>query len=316
MTGAFWRSAFVAAVFAIHPLRVESVAWVAERKDVLSGLFFMLTIGAYVRYARCPRSPVRYGLVLLLFALGLMCKPMLVTLPFVLLLLDYWPLGRIYDLRFTIYESKDSKSDLAMSRASVPLAPPENRKSYIVYRKLLLEKVPFFILAALECVATCLAQHKAVQAFQVVDFPTRIGNALVAYAVYIGQMVYPVGLSVFYPYPGQLSVWMVGLSVLILCIISAGVIAGRQKHPYLLAGWLWYLGMLVPVIGLMQVGGQTRADRYTYLPQIGLYLLAAWGAVELCGGWRWRRGVLGCAAASDSCRPSGGCLCANDVLEK
>jgi len=265
LTGAPWRSAFVAAVFAIHPLRVESVAWAAERKDVLSGLFFILTIGAYVHYARRPWSVVRYGGVLLLFALGLMCKPMLVTLPFVLLLLDYWPLQRMEARTFS---------------------------------GLVIEKLPLLALSAADGAATVLAQHQAIQTFQALDFPARLSNALVAYGAYLEQMVWPVGLAPFYPYPGHWSVGRVGLSVLGLGVISAGVLVGWRRRPWLLVGWLWYLGMLVPVIGFIQVGGAARADRYTYLPQIGLYLMVAWGAVDLCGGRRWRRVVAGCAAGA------------------
>ena len=225
----------------------------------------MLTIGAYVHYARRPWSPVRYGGVLVLFALGLLCKPMLVTLPLVLLLLDYWPLQRA-----------DSRT----------------------LSGLMIEKLPLLALSAAACAATFLAQHKAIQTFQALDFPARISNALVAYAAYIGQMVWPVGMAPFYPYPGHWSVARVGLSLLLLGVISAGVRAGWRRRPWLLVGWLWYLGMLVPVIGFIQVGGAARADRYTYLPQIGLYLMVGWGAVDLCGGRWWRRVVAGFAAAT------------------
>ena len=279
MTGALWRSAFVAAVFAIHPLGVESVAWVAERKDVLSGLFFMLTLWAYLRYTQKQAarsqsvfsfvlSPA-YWLALLLFALGLMSKPMLVTLPFVLLLLDYWPLRRFArdDSRFTIGQ-------------------------------LACEKIPFLLLTAADSIATIWAQKgaHAIMSGQALDVWSRMGNALVSYASYLGQMIYPAGLVVLYPHPGnRLSVWRVGLSLLVLIFISAGVLVGRRKWPYGAVGWLWYLGMLVPVIGLVQVGVQARADRYTYLPQIGLYLLVAWGLVDLTGGWRGRKVVLGIA---------------------
>jgi len=279
MTGALWRSAFVAAVFAIHPLGVESVAWVAERKDVLSGLFFMLTLWAYWRYTQ--KQPARsrsffsfvispaYWLALLLFALGLMSKPMLVTLPFVLLLLDYWPLGRFArdGSRFTI-------------------------------GRLACEKIPFLLLTAADSMATVWAQHgaNAIMSGQVLDVGSRMGNALISYASYLGQMIYPAGLVVLYPHPGnRLSVWRVGLSLLVLIFISAGVLVGRRKWPYAVVGWLWYLGMLVPVIGLVQVGVQARADRYTYLPQIGLYLLVAWGLEDLMRGWRGRKIVLGIA---------------------
>ncbi len=256
MTGALWRSAFVAAVFAIHPLRVESVAWVAERKDVLSGLFFMLTIGAYVRYARRPWSPARYGLVVLLFALGLMCKPMLVTLPVVLLLLDYWPLQR-----------------------------EESRK----LSGLVLEKLPLLALSAASCVVTLLAQNGAIQSTELYSMPMRYANALVSGMVYLGQMVWPAGLAVFYPYPHNgLPAWEVALAGMLLAGLSAGAWGRRRKQPWLLVGWLWYLVMLLPVVGVIQVGGQAHADRYTYLPQIGIYVAAdmAGGGVgrEVAGG--------------------------------
>ena len=267
MTGALWRSAFVAAVFAIHPLRVESVAWVAERKDVLSGLFFMLTLGAYVRYVekskvQSPTSKVYYGLTLLSFALGLMCKPMLVTTPFVLLLLDYWPLNR-----FKVQDSKFKAQSLVW------------------------EKLPFFGLAVAACMVTLLIQHQDTE----VSLSERISNALVSYVAYCAQMFYPVGLAVLYPYPIHgLPTGKIILSLLLLIAVSVGAFCWRQKHPYFLTGWLWYLGMLVPVIGLMlQVGAQSRADRYTYLPQIGLYVLLTWTVVELTASWRNRRWVLG-----------------------
>ncbi|MGA3267271.1 MAG: tetratricopeptide repeat protein [Verrucomicrobiota bacterium] len=293
MTGALWPSAFVAAVFAIHPLRVESVAWIAERKDVLSGVFFMLTLWAYVRYVQRPAVPASastlhpdircrgsryYWLAVVFFALGLMSKPMLVTLPFILLLLDYWPLDHL---------APTSHVGVQSFRTS-PRQPMSG---------LLVEKIPFFVLSAATCVIAVLTQEQAATAIQGLTFASRIGNALMAYAAYLGQMIYPAGLAVFYAHPGnQPSVCKVGLAVLVLLIISAGVLAGRRRHPYLLVGWLWYLGMLVPVIGLMQVGIQGRADRYTYLPQIGLYILVAWGAVELCGAWRYRWALLGSTA--------------------
>ena len=286
MTAALWPSAFVAAVFAIHPLRVESVAWVAERKDVLSGLFFMLTLGAYVRYARCVTSDkcrvirtdasdhapdvsrftfhvsLSYCLVLLFFVLGLMCKPMLVTVPFVLLLLDYWPLNR--------------------------LGAAANRFS--IARKLIVEKFPLIALSIAMCMMTFLVQQQD----KGISFSLRISNAFVSYVAYCGQMFYPAGLAVFYPYPIHgLPMGKILLALLLLVAVSAGAFCWRQKHPHFLMGWLWYLGMLVPVIGLVQVGGQARADRYTYLPQIGLYILLTWTAVELTAGWRLRRWVLG-----------------------
>jgi protein O-mannosyl-transferase len=270
MTGALWRSAFVAAVFAIHPLRVESVAWISERKDVLSGLFFMLTIGAYVRYARRPWSPAGYGLVALLFALGLMCKPMLVTLPLVLLLLDYWPLKRF-------------------TQPGVRFVP----------WRLVVEKVPLLALSGAACLATLFAQTLALSSFEQISLPLRAGNALISYVTYLGQMFWPSGLAVLYPFAARdIGIAGVVLSLVVLAGISTGVFVLRRRHPYLLTGWLWYLGMLVPVIGLVQVGTQARADRYTYLPQIGLYLLLTWAAADLCAGWRHRGVVLGGCASS------------------
>ena len=264
MTGSLWCSAFVAAVFAIHPLRVESVAWVAERKDVLSGLFFMLTLGAYFHYVRRPFSAGRYALVALFFTLGLMSKPMLVTLPFVLFLLDFWPLDR--------------------------LGP-------VGVKKLILEKVPLFLLVAAFCAVTIWAQQTALMPNEKIALPWRIGNAVVSYAVYIKQMVFPSGLAVLYPHRGaDIHLWQIAISLVVLASISLAVLAGGRKRPYLPIGWLWYLGMLVPVIGILQVGGQAHADRYTYLPQIGLSLLLTWGVTDLTAGWRHRRLILGAAA--------------------
>jgi tetratricopeptide (TPR) repeat protein len=256
MTGALWRSAFVAAMFAIHPLRVESVAWVAERKDVLSGLFFILTIGAYARYARGAGSPVRYGLVLLLFALGLMCKPMLVTLPLVLLLLDYWPLQRMGPQKLS---------------------------------GLVLEKLPLLALSAASCVATLVAQHEAVQSIESYSLPLRFANAVVTGMIYLWQMVYPAGLAVIYPYPHKgLPVWEVALAGTLLAGLSIIAWKQRRKQPWLSMGWLWYLIMLLPVVGIVQAGNQAHADRYTYLPQIGISIAVVW----LVADWRAGRIAL------------------------
>jgi protein O-mannosyl-transferase len=278
MTGFLWRSAFVAAVFAIHPLRVESVAWVAERKDVLSGVFFMLTLGAYVRYARQPWSPARYGLVALLFALGLMSKPMLVTLPCVLLLLDYWPLNRW--------------------RADAAAQPVFQMGGRRIPRRVILEKLPLLGLVAASCVATLFAQTEIVRSFDQISLPLRVGNALISYVTYLEQMFWPSGLAVLYPFPANGgSLWEKILAVVFLVSISAGVFGLRKTRPYLLVGWLWYLVMLTPVIGIVQVGSQARADRYTYLPQIGLYVLLTWAVAELSIGWRYRRVLLGGGSA-------------------
>jgi len=281
MTGAFWRSAFVAALFAIHPLHVESVAWVAERKDVLSAVFFMLTLGAYVRYARAP-SIGRYVVVAFLFALGLMSKPMLVTLPFVLLLLDYWPLRRFE--KPSSAKSK-SKSHSWSDRQSIP-------------RQLILEKIPLVGLSAVSGIVTFLAQRHALGWSEQLPISWRVNNALVTYVAYVWQMLWPTKLAVFYPHPeNRLPLWEISVALAILVAITAGALGVRKKRPYLITGWLWYVGMLVPVIGVLQVGWQGRADRYTYLPQIGLYILATWAVVDFSVSWRRQREILAAGAA-------------------
>jgi tetratricopeptide (TPR) repeat protein len=283
MTGALWRSAFVAAVFAIHPLRVESVAWIAERKDVLSGVFFMLTLGAYVRYAR-KRSAIRYLIVAFVFALGLMAKPMLVTLPFVLLLLDYWPLGRFAGL------------SPAGSKLKTGFARCWSDKS--ISTRLILEKIPLLALSAAASIITLFVQKHAVSSIESLPLLWRINNALVSYVAYIWQMVYPIDLALVYPHPEyRLSFWEVAATIAFLAGVTAVVLAFGKTHRYLITGWFWYVGMLVPVIGIMQVGAQARADRYTYLPQIGLYLMATWTITDLSMAWRYRRQILSVAAA-------------------
>jgi tetratricopeptide (TPR) repeat protein len=269
MTGALWRSAFVSAVFAVHPLHVESVAWIAERKDVLSAFFFMLTLLAYLHYTRAP-SIGRYLTVALGVALGLMSKPMLVTLPFVLLLLDYWPLGRFETHR---------------SNAGRPLL------------QLVLEKTPLIALSAVSSIVTFLAQRGAIGWTEQLPVSARISNALVAYVIYIRQMFWPAGLAVFYPHPeNRLPVLEISLAFIVLVGITAAAFVFRKKAPYLITGWLWYLGMLVPVIGLVQVGWQGHADRYTYLPQIGLYIAITWAVTDFTRSWRFQRMALGVAA--------------------
>ena len=253
MTGALWRSAFVAAVFAVHPLHVESVAWVSERKDVLSGLFFMLTLWAYAHYVRGPRSPARYLPVVILFAAGLMCKGMLVTLPFLLLLLDLWPLGRLR------VEGKQES----------------------IFR-LVLEKIPLFALSAASCVITSLMPEK-VAALNRLAFSLRMENAVASCIIYLRQMVWPADLAVPYPYPaGGFPQGGVIAALALLAAISAAAFVFRKQRPWLAVGWLWYLGMLLPVIGIVQIGTYARADRYTYLPQIGLYIVVTWLAAEAC----------------------------------
>ena len=273
MTGTLWRSAVVAAVFAIHPLRVESVAWIAERKDVLSGLFFMLTLGAYARYVARPVSRARYLIVVVCFALGLMSKPMLVTLPFLLLLLDYWPLKRF---PVSGVRRPDESCDGRASRPLFSHNPPVEVQSV---RWLVVEKIPLFALSAAVCVITVFAQTTAIMSIEELSFPARIGNALVSYTVYLRQMIYPVGLAVLYPLSKH-SALAITFSTALLTSVSLVVIAGRRRYPYLVAGWFWYLGMLAPVIGVVQVGITAHADRYTYLPQIGLYLLLTWAATD------------------------------------
>jgi Flp pilus assembly protein TadD len=281
LTGTLWSSAAVAAIFAIHPLRVESVAWIAERKDLLSGVFFMLILWAYARYARSNRpSPGRYLVIVVLFALGLMCKPSLVTLPFVLLLLDYWPLQRMAIQSSSSGPRYSDHRHPTRPSNSAPLA-----KKTLGY--LLVEKIPLLVLSAASCLATLWAQERIMLTLGQLTFGDRLANMLVSYVAYLGQMIWPVGLAVVYPYPQSgWSMVETSLAFLVLAGISVIFFAWRVKYPFLLVGWLWFLGMLVPMIGLVQVGLQTRADRYTYLPQIGLYLLVTWGAVELFSKWR------------------------------
>jgi tetratricopeptide (TPR) repeat protein len=277
MTGGFWQSAFVAALFGVHPLHVESVAWIAERKDVLSTLFWILTMGAYLRYTRRPGTG-RYLLLTVVFALGLMCKPMLVTLPFVLLLLDWWPLGRI------------APSD-SLHLPSWTLYRP-------VLSRLVWEKVPLLCLSAISCAITFLAQARggAVESIKLLPFGVRVANAFASYFVYLGKMLWPTPLGVYYPYPenihAYLPAWKVAGAILLFCGLS--VMALRQRHgrPSLAVGWLWYVGTLIPVIGLVQVGAQAYADRYTYVPLIGIFIGIAWGIPPAVTGRRFRRFAL------------------------
>ena len=283
MTGAVWRSAAVAALFALHPLHVESVAWVAERKDELSTFFWFLATWAYVRYADLvgtPRCGVRsaqradptfkffYFLSLLLFALGLMSKPMLVTLPFTLLLLDCWPLGRM--------------------------------KSGAAFWRLAAEKTPFFALSAVLCVVTYQVQQHGGAVLRLQDFPlgSRLGNALVSYVRYIERMFWPRHLAGLYLRSGEWAWWQVALAALFLLTVSALVLAQRRRRPYLAVGWFWYAGTLVPVAGLLQVGMQAMADRYTYVPLIGLFVILVWGGWELAGAWGVARFAPAAAAAA------------------
>ncbi|HEY3129952.1 MAG TPA: tetratricopeptide repeat protein [Acidobacteriota bacterium] len=264
MTGALLPSAFVAALFALHPLHVESVAWVAERKDVLSAFFWMLAMLAYAHYARRPSARL-YGLLAVTFALGLMAKPMLVTLPFALLLLDYWPLGRM--------RSMAGKNAIMAKNARRPRP----------WHKLIREKLPLFALALGSSVITFFAQHRggAVQTLENIPVQERISNALVSYLGYIAQTVWPHNLAVFYPHPfNKLPGWKIAAALLLLACGTWAAIRYSRRHPYLVTGWFWYLGTLVPVIGLVQVGEQAMADRYTYIPSIGLFIIVAWALVD------------------------------------
>jgi tetratricopeptide (TPR) repeat protein len=281
MTGAYWQSVFVAALFALHPLHVESVAWVAERKDVLCAFFWMLTLLLYSWYAKRPGRRM-YLLTLCSFALGLMSKPMLVTLPLVLLLMDYWPLGR---LQF-------SKAGLITRQG----ADPESQKP--VPWSLILEKAPFIALAAASSIVTLYAQHEggAMSSMKAVSISFRIINALWAYVLYLAKMVWPFNLAVLYPLPNTLTIAQ-GLSAgAFLGGISILVIRSAKRHPYFLVGWLWYLVTLVPVIGLVQVGSQSMADRYTYLPLIGIFIMLAWGMRIAAGNERIRRTAVSAVA--------------------
>ncbi|MBU2551744.1 MAG: tetratricopeptide repeat protein [Proteobacteria bacterium] len=255
MTRQPWPSFIVAALFALHPLHVESVAWISERKDVLSTLFWLLTMRSYFFYTRSP-SPGRYAMVLFFFSLGLMTKPMLVTLPFALLLVDFWPLGRLP------YENK---------KVSNPAA--------LIWR-LILEKLPLFFLSALSSMITYMAQKQggAVAQLESLPFLVRLANALTSYVAYAWKMILPTGLAPYYPYPDHISWWSTGLAAALLLAVTIMAVRLRPHYPYLAIGWFWYLGTLLPVIGLVQVGNQSMADRYTYVPLIGLFIVLAWGS--------------------------------------
>src|SRR5438094_8510618 len=273
MTGAVWKSVVVAALFAVHPLQVESVAWVSERKDVLSAVFFLLMLDAYVRYARAA-SITRYLAVAVLFAAGLMSKPMLVSAPVVLLLLDYWPLRRFEQPSSTKEKAKILQSD-------------HQRR---VIRRLFLEKIPLLVLSAASCVITFVVQKRATGAIPPLPFPWRLQNAFASYVIYVWKTLWPTRLAVFYPHPDNtLAIWEVILAIGFLLAVTVAAIVFRRERPYLFTGWFWYLGMLVPVIGLVQVGEQAYADRYTYLPHIGLFLVLAWSVADLSARCRLRR---------------------------
>lgn len=266
MTGDLWQSSLVAALFALHPLHVESVAWISERKDVLSTFFGLLTIACYFRYVRKPGAAA-YLLNLFFFISGLMSKAMLVTLPLILLLLDYWPLKRL---------------------------KPEKKRS-----RILIEKIPFFIISAGSAIITIFAQNSggAVKTLKLYPLDVRIANAFVSYIAYIVKMIYPVDLAFFYPHPGVVMLWQTAASCLVLGAISLLVARKAKSSPYLAVGWLWYLITLIPVIGLVQIGLQSMADRYSYIPLIGLFIMLAWGIADISLQWRRRKTGLALVAA-------------------
>ncbi len=260
MTGKQLQSAVVAILFAVHPLHVESVAWISERKDLLSTLFWLLTMYAYARYVEFPKTG-RYFTVLLFYVMGLMAKPMLVTLPCVLLLMDFWPLNRF---RFNVADKKKEQPTII---------PP--------LRGLIFEKIPFFVIAFLFSIICIFAQGEAVQSLDNIPLSLRLSNVFISYSQYLSKTIWPSHLAVFYPYPKSYPVWQVAGSVLLLASLSTIMICKVKKYPYMTVGWLWFIGTLFPVSGIVQVGSHAMADRYTYVPLIGLFIIVAWGARDL-----------------------------------
>jgi tetratricopeptide (TPR) repeat protein len=332
MTGRLWPSALAAALFAVHPLRAESVAWVTERKDVLSGLLFMLTLLAYLGYVRggkkgtgtfCAKHPegrsgkrclspfsLRYLIVLACFIAGLAAKPMAVTLPFLLLLLDYWPLGRMTETK--------PRSPIAPAAGRSPIAPStaapysvapgarspiaafwKARSPIAPFWKLLLEKLPMLAIAAFFCLVAVRGQEATALAVnRQYSLGWRTGNAAISYVAYLGQFFCPRGLAPYYPRrPVPLPPWQVAVAVLTLVSITGLAVRWRRQRAYLLVGWLWYVGMLLPVIGLVQFGAQAEADRFTYLPEIGLSIALVWAASDICRTWPRFRPIWAAAAA-------------------
>ena len=306
MTKKTWQSAFVAGVFALHPLHVESVAWVAERKDVLSAFFFLLTLGTYLYYVEHPGYK-RYLFVFLSFVLGLMSKPIVVILPFVLLLLDYWPLQRLQQNSMiqkpSVQKRTPDFADKRKGKSSKKSAekgfeeaekPDTFKFQWSLIRPLLWEKVPLFVLTAFLSIATYVAQQRegAMRSIEAFPWSVRFANACISYITYIGKTVWPSNLAVLYPHPGVVPIWQTLSAVILLIFMTLLVAWSAKKAPYLAVGWLWYLGTLVPVIGIVQVGMQSMADRYTYIPMIGLLIMTAWGIPELLKTWRYRKEVL------------------------
>jgi tetratricopeptide (TPR) repeat protein len=270
MTKALWQSAFVAALFAIHPLHVESVAWVTERKDVLSTFFWMLTMGAYVFYVE-HKTFSRYFIILVLFTVGLMSKAMLVTLPFVLVLLDYWPLNRF----------------------QAALSTSDSQGKWSGLRKVIVEKLPLFALTGVFTVIPYLAAQKANAVLSSLPLDLRIENALRAYVIYIWKMIWPQDLAVFYPYSAELPIWQILVAVITLTAITLFTLWMRKRLPFFIVGWLWYLGTLLPVIGIIQAGQQAYADRYTYIPLIGIFIMLCWTVPLLTRNLPYHRTLIG-----------------------
>jgi tetratricopeptide (TPR) repeat protein len=270
MTGKLWQSGFVAALFALHPLHVESVVWVAERKDLLSTLFGLLVLWSYTRYVQNP-GVGRYVAVLLFFLLGLMTKPMMVTLPFVLLLLDYWPLRRLH------FES------------AIKVEQPAKQSSTRWF--LIVEKLPLFIVSAASCIVTIYAQKSGDSIVPLDAYPLlfRISNAFISYVSYVGKMIWPSNLAIIYPYNIILPTLNILAAILFVLGISLLAVRYFKSRPWFIVGWFWYLGTLVPVIGLVQVGTQSMADRYTYIPLIGLFIILAWALFEFLARWSYQK---------------------------
>jgi Tfp pilus assembly protein PilF len=279
-----WASALVAALFAVHPLHVESVAWVAERKDVLCGFFWILTLGAYAHYVNTPTIR-RYLFVLGSFLLGLLSKPMIVTLPFALLLIDYWPLRR--------FRGVDTAFDRWYARVPVMMRAQGVR--------LVVEKAPLVVLSAAVAAMTYVAEHQvgAVKSMASYPFEFRLANAVVAYALYIWKTIWPVDLAVLYPHVGMPPLWLVLVSALSLAAVTGFAVHVRRRAPWLAVGWFWYLGTLVPVIGLVQIGSHSMADRYTYIPLLGLFMALTWGAKGIVVKRpEWKIGIIGLSILS------------------
>lgn len=269
MTGSLWKSAAVAALFALHPLHVESVAWISERKDVLSSFFLMLTLIGYSWYTE-KQTISRYSIVILFYILGLLSKPMLVTLPFLLLLLDFWPLER---MKFLLPGSHRP--------SSFNKNPRKNRMQGLIL--LILEKIPLLFFSIISCIITYLAQRSGAAVNSLANLPisTRLANAVVSYKTYLEQIFWPYDLAVFYPYPDIIDSLDIGFSSGLLLFVTVIVLFHVKRLPYLLVGWFWYIGTFVPVIGIVQVGSQCRADRYTYIPLIGIFIILIWGIVDI-----------------------------------